>query len=311
MPELARHLQHEFVRLAPQGWEAVPEARVIEPALERHLGYAPRADVLLRCLDGSRRIWVEFEVSRADPAANQAKFATVHRLQPFPRTDALVSLLSSHISVGRRNLAANMTQVLRDLGLNAFQSVLLPGLSPAEILQWNHTPLGQITVPAAPVLTRVLELVEPVLANADTRIQFAGEVHDVMTNAVNWNHDIQLPNVAEAWGRRTVQYFVYHPATEQFAPSKFCAYVPIGADRARYSCARLDWYCRIDQETPCFDGNRAWQYLIKNLGMYRIDVADDNQLCAAFVRWQQHVDSYVGVHPKGAVLLLPPAWYAG
>ena len=33
------------------------------------------ADVLLERVDGSRRLWVEFEVSRADPVANHAKFA--------------------------------------------------------------------------------------------------------------------------------------------------------------------------------------------------------------------------------------------
>jgi hypothetical protein len=35
---------------------------------------------------GSRRLWIEFEISRADPVANHAKFATAQLFQPLPVT---------------------------------------------------------------------------------------------------------------------------------------------------------------------------------------------------------------------------------
>ena len=58
------------------------EARVLDSRFERLLGYAPQADVLLASNDGLHRLWIEFEVSRADPVANHAKFATAHLFQP-------------------------------------------------------------------------------------------------------------------------------------------------------------------------------------------------------------------------------------
>ena len=67
MGNLTLFLQREFMRWCPPDWACRYETPVLPHDLERILGYAPRADVLLERRDGSRRLWIEFEVSRADP----------------------------------------------------------------------------------------------------------------------------------------------------------------------------------------------------------------------------------------------------
>ena len=62
---------------------------MFSPDLERELGYGPRADVLLERADGARRLWIEFEVSRAYPVENHAKFATSHLFEPQHPSDTL------------------------------------------------------------------------------------------------------------------------------------------------------------------------------------------------------------------------------
>ena len=54
-------------------WTCVREVPVLDPPLAKLLGYAPTADVVLQRVDGTRKPWIEFEVSRADPVANHAK----------------------------------------------------------------------------------------------------------------------------------------------------------------------------------------------------------------------------------------------
>jgi len=67
--------------------------------------FRPRADVLLERLDGTRRLWVEFEVSRADPAANHMKFAAAHLHAPQRPADAFLSMTSSHVATAGRTSA--------------------------------------------------------------------------------------------------------------------------------------------------------------------------------------------------------------
>jgi len=92
MGQLARYLQDQFIARMPRDWSCGVEARVLDERFERLLGYAPQADVLLASDDGRFRLWIEFEVSRADPVANHAKFATAHLFQPQKPTDTFVSM---------------------------------------------------------------------------------------------------------------------------------------------------------------------------------------------------------------------------
>lgn len=82
MGQLARYLQDQFVARTPRGWHSETEARMLDERFEKLLGYAPQADVLLASNDGLHRLWIKFEVSRADSVANHAKFATAPLFQP-------------------------------------------------------------------------------------------------------------------------------------------------------------------------------------------------------------------------------------
>ena len=123
---LAETLQRRWVEQPPAGWVASREPAGIGPAEARLLGYQPKADLLLREADSGKRVWIELEISRADPAANPVKFGSAHLLSPLPPEDAFVSLVSRDIAGGRANLTAHAVWLLRTGGLRAFQMPLLP-----------------------------------------------------------------------------------------------------------------------------------------------------------------------------------------
>jgi len=111
--------------------------------------------------DASRRLWIEFEISRADPVANHAKFATAHLFKRFSASDIFVSMVSSHVARGRRNLASNTVHLLRHIGISAFQTVLLPAVEPEQIKRLNHSSMqqlreGNLDVPSE--LSRVFQM---------------------------------------------------------------------------------------------------------------------------------------------------------
>ncbi len=86
---LANYLQEAFMAQPPTGWTCRREVHVLSSDFEQLLGYSPRADVCLEAANASRRIWIEFEISRADPVANHAKFATAHLFKPFETSTPL------------------------------------------------------------------------------------------------------------------------------------------------------------------------------------------------------------------------------
>jgi hypothetical protein len=144
MGNLTVYLQSAFASTCPPGWQVRPEVALLPPDIVAVLGYAPRADVLLERRDGNRRLWIEFEISRADPVANHAKFATAQLFQPLPATDSFVAMVSPHVDRGRRNLAAATIGVMRRLGMDAFQTVLFPTHEPATIKRLNHLDLASL-----------------------------------------------------------------------------------------------------------------------------------------------------------------------
>jgi hypothetical protein len=73
MGYLAKYLQNALINRCPKGWKCHAEFKVFTPELERLLGFSPRGDVLLVNEQTGRRLWIEFEISRADPLANHAK----------------------------------------------------------------------------------------------------------------------------------------------------------------------------------------------------------------------------------------------
>ncbi|MBK8686895.1 MAG: hypothetical protein IPN24_00140 [Betaproteobacteria bacterium] len=158
MGSLTAFLQRGFARACPRGWVCSAEQAVISQHMGLRLGYVPRADVLLARRDGTARLWIEFEVSRADPVAHHAKFATANLFEPRPDTDTFVSMVSAHIDRGRHNLAASTIYLMRASGMSAFQTLLLPQLRGDEIRALNHCTLVELIArPPSMLLWRSIE----------------------------------------------------------------------------------------------------------------------------------------------------------
>lgn len=320
MGNLTVFLQDEFKRHCPAGWQCQRESRFLPAGMERILGYAPRADVLLTRGDGKRRLWVEFEVSRADPVANHAKFATGHLFAPLPTTDSFVSMVSSHIEKGRRNLAANTIFLMRKVGIDAFQIPLLPAVPPARVKTLNHTPLASLSTVGLDVeaeVSRCLKLPQPVFCMNEHRILFASNALEVLLNVERWHHELGSEAGRRLWGRRRVQYFVFSPTSGLFAPAKFCAFT--ASDNTLTSAPEepqtgvggfmpLKLYATLDESEPRFDGNVAWRHLVNNIGYTRTLMADDADIAHRFENWLGSRTNYLNVKPKEAVALIPPAW---
>jgi hypothetical protein len=314
---LANYLQEAFMAQPPRDWICRREMRVLSSDFEQLLGYSPRADVCLEMKDASRRIWIEFEVSRADPVANHAKFATAHLFKPFETWDTFVSMVSSHVARGRRNLASNTVHLLRHVGIAAFQTVLLPNVEPEEIKRLNHSSIESLRsrnldIPSE--LTRVFQIVEPVIEDDVHRIHFASELFDVIRNLHCWNSEVSKPDGADLWKRRTVTYFVFDPVSKLFAPSKYCAYsIPVQSrpisNASTSGLMNIQTYCTLDESDRRFDGNRARTHLASNLGMNLTTADESPEIGLAFNAWLSRRASSITVHPSGAKFLVPPIWY--
>lgn len=262
MGNLATFLQQAFIEQCPPGWTCRHEARLLPTELEAFLGYAPRADVILEREDGTRRLWIEFEVSRADPVANHAKFATAHFFQPQSESDSFLAMVSAHVDRGRRNLAANTILLMRHIGMSAFQTVLLPHSAGPEIKRLNHLTLLALASEALPVqeeVERALAISQPLGRMNDGRIYLAGDLLEVMLNLLRWNLEVRTPQGAALWGRRAVTYFVFDPRSQQFAPSKFCAFTAVpdvtgDTPKVQRTSMTVELYAQLGEEEPLFDG---------------------------------------------------------
>jgi hypothetical protein len=321
MGNLTLYLQQEFAAHCPRGWQCRREVSVLPGEISKVLGFSSRADVLLERTDGTRRLWVEFEVSRADPVANHAKFATAHLFRPQAPEDAFVAMVSSHVNRGRRNLAASTISLMRHIGMNAFQTMLLPQISADEIKRLNHLDrsalaIGHLAVEAE--IARAMTISETVLTAEKRRIHLAGDLLEVVLNLRRWNQDVAASEGKELWRRRTVTYFVHDPLTNDFAPSKFCAYVAIPTfdgvieqqvirpDRAEMTVAL---YVTLDGTDSRFDGRRAWTHLTSNLAMSCYPLNELPGVKPLFEHWLSCHSELITVHPSGPMILLPPQWF--
>lgn len=317
MGQLAKYLQDQFVARAPPGWSGEAEARVLDTRFEEFLGYAPQADVRLVSNDGRFRLWIEFEVSRADPVANHAKFATAHLFQPQRQTDTFVSMMSSHVAKGRRNLAANTVLLMRRIGMRAFQTVLLPTCSPAEVKKLNTAGQPRSTFDSINIdaeIDRALCVARPCLESTDHEIHFVGELLDVACNIAIWNREFDSVDGQKLWGRRRVTYFAFDPGSGQFAPAKFCAFL----DAKQSSPAdvignvvpmTMSLYVSLDESEARFDGNRAQRHLTDKLGMVPVRIGEDERISALFGCWHAKHGNAITLDVRGPVILKPPDWY--
>ena len=321
MGVLARFLQQQFAASCPAGWECSREVPLLTADLEKTLGYAPRADILLQRADASVRLWIEFEVSRADPVANHAKFATAHLFRPQERTDSFIAMVSSHVNRGRRNLASNTIAVMRLIGMSAFQTTLLPKLPPETVKRLNHSTLSEITLDRRSIEAEVGRVMQVASCHAiigSHRIHFASDLSDVIINLRTWNSEIETADGQALWGRRTVKYFVFDPETRLFAPSKFCAYLAIpdraaSESRVRPATARtgmrVPLYVALDESEPRFDGSIAHRFLRRDLAMQLQKPTDVPAVLAAFQEWSDARSEAIRVHPARPFFLCPPKWF--
>ncbi len=319
MPCLARHLQDRFREECPDGWMCQTEVQVVPRELEQWLGYAPQADAMFQETATGRRVWVELEISRADPVANHAKFATAHLLHPLPPQDTFVSMVSRHVDRGRSNLCAHTIGLMRAIGLRAFQTPLLPELGGTEIKRLNHLEAWRLREEPFVMdreLPRLMSVSSALGRALDSDIHFAANAVEVVFNIRRWNVDMEDPAQAERWGRRRVRYFAHDPRSGLFAPSKFAAYLRLPeAGRSIEALSRsltgmsVAGYTEIDQVHPLFDGRRAWQHLEGNLGMPArpLDLLDPETV-DAFWRWAERQEDTLQIDPKGAVILAAPQW---
>lgn len=321
MGALTGYLQQEFARQCPTGWKVRPEARLLTESLEGLLGYAARADVLLEKLDGSRRLWIEFEVSRADPVANHAKFATSHLFSPQAAIDRFLAMVSPHVTRGRRNLAFNAIALMRLVGMRAYQTVLLPYLAPGDVQRLNQLDLTSLSAQGLNIgreIERAFAVTEPMITMTDCDIHLVGDLLGVMLNLRRWNEDLDTEEGKHLWGQRRFIYFVYDPESGLFAPSKFCAYsaifnhpgaVDASQGRAALGTMSVVIYTSFNDGSHLLDGHKAQIHLTTGLGMIPVTPEEAPKANDHFNYWRTRHEDYVQVHPDGPVLLMSPEWF--
>ena len=312
---LTTYLQESFLAAVPHGWQCSAETAVFPIELQAELGFSPRVDVLLEHKREGKRLWIEFEVSRADPGANHLKFAVGHIFSPRSSADTFVSMVSNHVARGRANLGASAVLLLRRLGMNAFQLPLLPHIEGKKIKELNHLPdiiLRAQGLDANREIERALTVVTPFVTLAGRQIFYAGNVFEVSLNVRQWNRDIGVAAGASNWRKRTITYFAYDPASKLFAPSKFCAFLPVDSDtgnlRADDAFAppmmTVECYTSLEQSTSRFDGGVARKHLEERLG-YEARRLSDFPEADRFRRWLALHSDHVRIHRDGPVILTP------
>ncbi len=313
MGQLTGYLQLKFREYCPRNWQCSSETPLLDRELTKILGYAPRADVVLTECDTMQRLWIEFEVSRADPVANHAKFATGHLFKPLAENDIFVSMVSRHVDRGRRNLAANTIRLMRHIGMQAIQTVLFPKLEGLEVKRFNHLKRDELlrTGPdARPEIERVFAVTTPQADAEGHRIYLAGEIVDVLLNAQAWNREVSTKTGRQQWGRRRVQYFVFVPYSGEFAPCKFCAFLPIrpatpGANITDTYRMTMSLYVQLDETETRFDGGTAQRHLADRLGMGRATAEDNRAVGEMFHHWLRSVQDLITVPAGGPIFLIP------
>jgi hypothetical protein len=317
---LARYLQQVFKREgARRGWTCVVEAPLLDIGAAKRLGFNPRVDVLMHRPDVDRRIWVEFEVSRADPVANQAKFASAAYFEGCGAGDAFVSMASRHIAPGRKALMATTAMFMRSVGISAFQVDLLPDADGPTIKVLNTSTEDAIATAGLDIVAevdRVVAVADAKLVAGWHRIHLADNAFTVSANVRSWNAQLTDPVHVRRWGKRRVLFLAFDPASGLFAPSKFCAFVPAttGALEGQSFLAvrdppggmTLDVYYSLGEQDPRFDGHVARKHLERRLrfrAQSAVSLSDDQ--AAAFGRWKLLLSNSVTI-PNDAVILLPP-----
>jgi hypothetical protein len=238
----------------------------------------------------------------------------------MPSGSAFISMVSPHVNRGRRNLGAATVHLMRHIGIESFQTMLLPAFTPAEVKTLNHLSLPDLQAKQLRLdleLERAMAVSQPLFSAGEVRVHLCGEFLDVLLSLRRWNEDVATDAGRRDWGRRTVTYFVHDPVSQVFAPSKFCAYLPIitpmgAAGKSALHVDRemsIGMYSRIELTAPRFDGGVAWNHLMRNLAMMIVRPEESPEIHDLFSRWLDRHRDQINVHPSGPVFLVPPQWY--
>jgi len=300
MGSLTSFLQAGFRHYCPKNWLCESEVPLVDSSAGKRLGFSPRADVRLSHRGGERRIWVEFEVSRADPVANHAKYATALLLEGLDTTDCFVSMTSRHVAQGRAALAAGAAIWMRGIGIPAYKVDLLPTLDGDAIRALNSRTLTADDLASIPVraeIHRVIDISSAAVTTSGHRIQKADNPYTVSRNIRNWNAEVEEPDGRGLWGQRRTRFFVFDLATGLFAPSKFCAFTPgpvfdgirpVGRNMTTLKLGMsMNVYVELGEQDPRFDGHVARMHLERSLLYRRVELQGaPSNVSQAFERWQ-------------------------
>jgi hypothetical protein len=213
-----------------------------------------------------------------------------------------------------------MIYVMRTLGMRAFQTTLLPHLAANDVQRLNsisREALRGEMIPVQAEIERAIAVTESVSGYQDSNIYLAGEPVQALLNLRQWNDEIRTANYRALWGRRTVKYFVADPRSGEFAPSKFCAYVPAYVGQTGHGAyfrprttmtMTIPLYCAVDASANRLDGTRAWVHLTRHLAMIPAARGTGSDLDHRLQEWLDRHADVIAVHPSGPVLLLPPKW---
>lgn len=308
---VARELQERLIREPPDGWMARKEIGLLSKSLVETIGYQPTADLVLESVSTKERIWIEFEISRADPVANHAKFGSAHLINPLPPTDAFVSLVSSDVARGRANLAAHAIFLLRGAGLRAFQMRLLPEIDGVSMKRINQGKLPICHLPT-PDMNEMIGLTRPVGVEGFSEIYYATNPLEVLLNLHRWNKDIAEAAGRANWGRRRLRYLVFDRKSGLFAPSKFCAYTRMKRGGLEDGGANvvptmtIESYAAIDQGVSVFDGQKAWKRL-ERLGFTKINAREcDPATGVRLDAWLRNMSDVLQLDGRECDLLVAP-----
>jgi hypothetical protein len=245
--------------------------------------------------------------------ANHTKFATSYIFQQLTGNDVFISMVSNHVTRGRKNLGACTIALMRRLGLRAFQTTLFPQWPGERIKEINHLPWEEISradIDVQPELDRIQTITESLGCRGKQEIHFAANAFDVYFNVHNWNRDIGNPRFQKLWKRRTITYFVYNPWTQEFAPSKFCAYTVFPqaiSDKTTHDKSVSDVsmtikaYAAIDHHNTVFDGYKARKHLMSELG-FQLKSPDD-KFMQYFNNWMQKHEQFIKPSKNGPYIL--------
>ena len=205
---------------------------------------------------------------------------------------------------------------MRRLCMQAFQMPLFPTMVGTLVKELNHLPKPELfdrKLDVATEIDRALSISAPVYADTSHKIFFVSNAFEVSLNVMEWNQSAQSPEGASLWGKRTVTYFVYDPRSQLFAPSKFCAFIPVtslseasdtGLDCSIFGMTMV-YYCSIDPNEPRFDGGIARNHFLNRLGYRLLRPGESPELLQRFERWIKTHEHRIRIHPRRAHILLP------